>query len=63
MKTKEEIERRIQFLENGIIYAETHLDNVSRKYVKLENETKINILKWVLNEVENGNNWNRLRKL
>lgn len=50
MKTKEEIERRIQSLENGIIYAEANLDNVSRKYVKLENETKINTLKWVLEE-------------
>lgn len=52
MKTKEEIKRRIQKLENGIIYAETHLNSVSRKYVKLENETKIEILKWVLEECE-----------
>lgn len=52
MRTEEEIKRRIQFLENGIIYAETHLDNVSRKYVKLENETKINTLEWVLEEGE-----------
>lgn len=53
MKTEEEIKRRIQFLNNGIIYAETHLDNVSHKYVTLENETKINTLKWVLGEVDN----------
>jgi hypothetical protein len=52
MRTEEEIKRRIQFLNNGIIYAETHLDNVTHKYVTLENETIINTLKWVLNEVE-----------
>lgn len=50
MKTKEEIKRRIQFLENGIIYAEANLDNVSQKYVELENKTKIDALKWVLEE-------------
>ena len=52
MKTKEEIKRRMQSLENGIIFAETHLDSVSRKYVKLENETQIDALKWVLEECE-----------
>lgn len=51
MKTKEEIERRIQSLENGIIYAEANLNPVSQKYVKLENETKLDVLKWVL-EIE-----------
>lgn len=50
MKTKEEIKRRIQKLENGIIFAEANLNNVSRKYVELENETKIATLKWVLEE-------------
>lgn len=52
MRTKEEIKRRIKFLENGIIYAEANLDPVSRKYVKLENETKIDALKWILEECE-----------
>jgi hypothetical protein len=54
MKTEEEIKRRIQFLENGIIYAETYLDSISRTYVKLENETKLDMLKWVLEERKNG---------
>ena len=52
MKTKEEIKRRIQCLENGIIFAEANLDTISRKYVKLENETIIDALKWVLEECE-----------
>ena len=52
MKTKEEIKRRIQSLENGIIFAEANLDTISRKYVKLENETKIDALKWGLEECE-----------
>ena len=52
MKTKEEIKRRIQSLEYGIIFAEANLDTIPRKYVKLENETKIDALKWVLEECE-----------
>jgi hypothetical protein len=53
MKTEEEIKRRIQFLNNGIVYAKTRLDNISCKCVILENEIKINTLKWVLGEVDN----------
>jgi hypothetical protein len=44
MRTEEEIKHRIQFLENGIIYAETHLDNISSKEVYLNDDMEHNQL-------------------
>lgn len=60
MKTKEHIERRIKHLENGIIMAKhlvktKELKEISMKLAMIENEIRIDALKWVLqkiNEVE-----------
>lgn len=56
MEIKEHIERRIKHLENGIIMAK-HLVNtkelkeISMKLAMIENEIRIDTLKWVLQKI------------